>query len=100
MTHPIQPSIIHCFVNTSSKCLKKLFKNCRSGGKKNVYLKHNGCVEKKTKSGVDDRFFYCYGMNNVLILYTGEGVREQNKSLKGHRWCFVFIIKKFSFTVY
>lgn len=39
-------------------------------------------------------------MNNVLILCTGEGVREQNKSLKGHRWCFVFIIKKFSFKVY
>lgn len=94
VTNTIQPNIIHSFVNISPECLKKLFKNSRSW-KKNVYLKHNGCVEKKIKSSVDDRFFfYSYGMNNVLILCTGEQVREQNKSLKGHRWCFVFIIKK------
>lgn len=63
-------------------------------------MKHNGCVEKKIKSGVDDGFFHSYGVSNVVIVCTGEGVKEQNKSLKGHRCCFVFIIKKFSFTVY
>lgn len=65
-----------------------------AGEKKNVYLKHNGCVEENIKSGVDDGFFHSYGVNDVVIVCTGEGVREQNKSLKGHRWCFVFIIKK------
>lgn len=95
MTQTIQLNIIHSFVNTSLECLKKLFKNSRSWGKKNnVYLKHNGCVEENIKSGVDDGFFHSYGVNDVVIVCTGEGVREQNKSLKGHRWCFVFIIKK------
>lgn len=56
MTHVIQLNIIHSFVNISPDCSNKLFKNSRSW-EKNVYLKHNGCAEKKIKSSVDDRFF-------------------------------------------
>lgn len=67
---------------------------------KNIYLKNNACVEKKIKISVDDRGFNSYRMKNVLILSTREAVREQSKSLKGDKWCFVFIIKKFSVTVY